>query len=113
MACAVKKTFHSTVPATCFISLLLEKFLNRLMHISIWNSCANLFEPDILSAQDRIVKPSRRFARATANHRARDVAKITGLLRTWENIQNNQFIRAKRAVTAFVRVATLFAACHN
>src|SRR5450759_5129489 len=107
---AVKKSLHAAIALAGLVTLLLEKFQHGLVDVIRPRARANFFEPDLLPAKDGVVKPSHAIARAPAHHRARDVAKVTGFLRTRKNINDDWLVRAQRAVAAFVRIAALFAA---
>jgi len=50
------------------------------MNLVSASSSAHFLEGKFLSLEDRIVQFPHRFTGATAHNRARDVAKITGLL---------------------------------
>ena len=110
MTGAMKEALHSAVHLAGFVTGGGEQFLHGLVNARGLRAGAHEVEGGILSAEDGIVELAHGFARATFDHCPRDVAKITGLLGTRKDVEDDRLVGAQRAIAGLVRVARLFAA---
>jgi len=67
----------------------------------------------LLAGQAGVPEPALRVAGASADDGPREVAEITRPCGAGEEVEDNEFVGAQRAVAALVRVAGLFAAGHD
>src|SRR5438067_4108137 len=113
VTCAVKKSY---APATANFSRETtagEKFLDSFMNCHSVDASLDSCQGQCLPGFYCVPTFSLRLACASAQHRPRHVAKISGLRVTRKNIQNNQRICVQRPKAALVRVASLIATCDN
>src|SRR5664279_1024009 len=82
MARAVKKSLHASIALASVVAALREKLQDAFMDLRRQTSGAHFLEPDLLPVENGVVKFFDGLARAPAHDGARDVAKVTGLLRS-------------------------------
>ncbi len=70
-------------------------------------------ERELLPCLHGLPELALRVTRASAHDGARQIAPVTGLRVTRENIEDDQRIRIERTEPALVRIASLIAAGHD
>ena len=110
VAGAVEKALHATFAPAGPVAFLDEVVLNSLVHFRRRDPGAHLTEREGLPLQDGGIEFPNRFAGPAANNGARNVAKIARLLRAGENVQDDGFVGAQRAIASLMGVAALLAA---
>src|SRR5438132_7616468 len=107
---AVKESDAPTSAHFSWKTALGEKFLNRPVNRHPIDSCLDSLQSKRLTGLHGIPKLSLSFARASAQNRARHVAKISRLRVARKNIEDNQRVRVKRTVTPLMGITRLVAA---
>src|SRR5438876_5720321 len=107
---AVKKSDVLSPPHFGRKTALAKQILDRLMNRHSIHARPDFFQRECLTGFDRLPKFSLCFAGASSQNRARHIAEVSGFGVARENIENDQRVGVKRAKTALVRIACLFAA---
>src|ERR1035437_1663497 len=103
----MEKPPHPAIVLAGGKTLLLKTNLHRVVNGAGGRAAADFLERNFLAAFDSVVKFLDGGAGAAPDDVGRDVAEITGRVRTWKNINDARLVRVERAVTAFVRIAAL------
>src|SRR2546423_1464035 len=113
MSGTVEKPLHPTTAPACLVALVGKEIQNILMHLAARDFIPQLIKSQLLSPLYRMVKLTHRSIRPSFDHRAGDVAKITGPLRSGKNIENNRLVGSQQSTALLVRITPLFPPGHN
>ena len=113
MSGAVEKPLHATAAPACLVALVGKEIQNILMHLAARDFISQLIKSQLLSPLHRVVELAHRSIRPSFDHRAGDVAEITGPLRSGENIENNRLMGSQQSMALLVRITPLFSPGHN
>src|SRR5207247_10868180 len=103
----MEKALHTTVAFARLIPLLVEKLPHRRVHFDAANVGLHLFEGDLLSARDGLVKLVHSIVSASFDNGPSDVAEVAGFLRARENVNDDGLVRPQNAMPLLVRIARL------
>src|SRR6185312_8628817 len=109
MAGPVKESSHPTVAPTGLVSLGVEEFHHRFVHLQSRHAGLHFLKRDFLRTRDGVVKFAYGLGGAALDDGLCDVAEVTGLLRARENINDDRLVRAQDSVALLVRVTPLSA----
>src|SRR5688572_20815035 len=108
----MEEALHPPLVLACFVSFAGKKFLNTGMDVRGFFPVAHTIKTDFLAALHCVIEPPHRFAGATFDDGARDIAEVTRFLRARENINDDWLARAQYTMPALVRITGLLTAGH-
>src|SRR5690606_36669786 len=108
-----EKALETPFGAGGFVAVFAEMLLHALVYLPAGGASFHRAQASLLSLLHGLVGFSNRFRGASADHGARDVTVVTGLLGTRKNIEHDRFVRPQRALADLVRVTTLNPARHD
>ena len=90
-----------------------EKILHSFVHAGALDPRFDRADGQLLGVTDRLPHFPLLLARASPHHGPREIAEKSAARVARKNIQNDQFVRAERTVSAFMRIASLGSAGHD
>src|SRR5687768_4337153 len=86
---AVTESLHTPIELACLETFLHEKLLHLFVDFAPIGFVAHIFQRDFLPAGDGVVDPPQPFGGAAFDNGARNIAEVTGFLRTWKDVDND------------------------
>src|SRR5262249_12560573 len=103
----VKEALHAALHDTGFESLALEIIHDLIVNVVSAGAVSNASKCDLLTLLDTVVSLFQSIRCTATDNRSRDIAVVSGFLRTGKKIHDNRCMRANRAAALIMRIHAL------